>query len=493
MGSKKKSKEYWVAYHLKSLDYFNKQLDKKLSKIPSKGKFSRLKDSEIRSVIRTLKEEFKWYRNGVIYHKDKAKIHIEHEADWYMQLNHLESETDRKLSSIPHGMNMTKLDVGGLRIVGIELLDIVDSYKDEVENIRLKLFEKIEDTDKVQWATDKRDKENKSLENLFITADKFDEKYGEDFKQANEFLKKGENCIKKSKDPKVHEKVGKISKNKLDDMLKNPKNVGTIVDELFPEIFKTCGFNLEELGDFSKNVDDENKQKIVGLIANLRMMFFMQVVKDIDNDISNKISELFDLCEKKDRDALEKIFEKPRLDFLRKFISSFKKSWRLIDEKDLNGEPILENRVMMIKTFSEGIYKEILIVIQEMMQIAYGYKPTTGFGQIIRQIENAPDNMNLLANKIVYDIRNSVSHENVEYEDEKALIYDNKSKLQRELTIEELDENFKWISDLVNSTIYTLQIKYFNMMGIGKSQEEKMQYMTQVLFPMILNEFFMIK
>lgn len=184
-----KEKKYWVLFHLNKLEYFRKQFENKLSKNPPKTEIPNLEERALQDTMRNIKNSIRWYRNGIEYHKEKALNHVNKKPDWIEKIDKLDSEIDKRLALLPRGQEILKLDIMEKCQLAIQLYDLANWLKDEIETIRYKAFEDFNDSEKVKWAKEKSDLENKSLENLFITADKLKPDYNVDFVKGNEYTK----------------------------------------------------------------------------------------------------------------------------------------------------------------------------------------------------------------------------------------------------------------------------------------------------------------
>jgi hypothetical protein len=67
---------HWIIYHLEAIDYGDRKVEEKLSKLPSDFKLDQADPYALRRVISELKGILKWYRNYITYHQQKALTHI---------------------------------------------------------------------------------------------------------------------------------------------------------------------------------------------------------------------------------------------------------------------------------------------------------------------------------------------------------------------------------------------------------------------------------
>jgi len=280
------------------------------------------------------------------------------------------------------------------------------------------------------------------------------------------------------KNSKTKDELIKKSEKFIRDLLKKPKEVGKITDNFYSELFKIYGLDEDSLGVAFNDLSEEQRAIIRDKITSLEIIFLMLPLKKYNNEFSLKIDEFFSKCKAKDSNKLGQIFKKSRLRLMRKLLSSWKRSWRIIGEKDLPKEAVLDNKFRIAKSLSEGIYRELLVVIQEMMQICFGYKPTDRFGRIIDQLEKAPIDMKVFVNKTAYNIRNADSHESVEFEKNNIItIYDKNGNAIQRITEEELDETISWLTKFTNSVFHSLQKNYFDYMKIGHKDEDRIEHM----------------
>ena len=147
----------------------------------------------------------------------------------------------------------------------------------------------------------------------------------------------------------------------------------------------------------------------------------------------------------------------------------------------------MDSKVRIIKSLSEGIYYQLLLVIQEMMQIAFDYKPISSFGGIIDQLEKNPYfDTSVLVNRRVKNIRNSEAHEDLEIGKSYVVLYDRNGKEIEKLTEEDLDEAIDWLITFTRSTLSALQRGYFNVIGI--KPEDRIDYLTSYLLSIFLKD-----
>lgn len=282
------------------------------------------------------------------------------------------------------------------------------------------------------------------------------------------------------KNSELEKEIKKHSEKFIQDLLKKPKEVGKITDDYYEGLFKIFGSEEGTLEELLKGVEEKKKKILKNKMTALETVFLMLHPKEFDDEFSLKIDKLFEMCRQENSERLKKIFLKPRTELLRKLLSSFKRSWRVIEEKGVPKETVMDNRFKIIKSFSEGIYRQLLIVIQEMMQIAFDYRSTTKFGDIIHQLENAPMDLSVFVNKTAYNIRNCDSHENVEFEkDNTVTLFDNKDNVIQKLTEDDLEQTITWLSNFIQSVFHNLQKNYFGLVGIGSETEDRINHLIE--------------
>jgi hypothetical protein len=289
------------------------------------------------------------------------------------------------------------------------------------------------------------------------------------------------------KNSKIKDKIWRNSEEFIRELLKKPKEVNRITDQFFSELFKTCGLDEDFLGEAFKDLSEEQRAIIRDKLCSFEIVFMILPVKKYNDEFSLKIDELFIKCKVKDLDKLGQIFKKSRLELMRKLLLIWSRSWRIVSEKGWPKEAVLDNKLRIAKSFSEGIYREFLTVIQEMMQISLGYKPTDKFGTIINQLEKAPTDLKVFINKTAYNIRNAESHENVEFEKNNNItLYDNNGKVIQRLTEKELDKTIKWLTNFTNSVFHSLQKNYFDYAKIGPKVEDKIEHMIECILELLV-------
>ena len=69
-------KYHWIVYHLKAIDYGDRKVEEKLSKLPSDFKLDQADPHALRQVISELKGILNWYRTYITYHQQKALTHV---------------------------------------------------------------------------------------------------------------------------------------------------------------------------------------------------------------------------------------------------------------------------------------------------------------------------------------------------------------------------------------------------------------------------------
>jgi len=282
------------------------------------------------------------------------------------------------------------------------------------------------------------------------------------------------------KNSELEKEIRKHSEKFIQDLLKKPREVGKITDGFYLDLFKLCGFEGGTFEELFKDVEEGEKKILRDRLTALNTVLLMAPPKNYDDEFSAKIDELFKICKDKNSKSLEKVFQRPRLELFRKLLSSWKRSWRVIDEKGLPKEAIIDNKFRIVKSFSEGIYRQLLIVIQEMMQIAFGYGLVKKFGVIIHQLEENPVDLSAFVNKTAYNIRNRDSDENVEFEEDNTItLFDKDNNVIQKLTEDDLEQTITWLSNFTQSVFYTLQKNYFELIGIKSKTEDRVGYLIE--------------
>jgi len=269
-----------------------------------------------------------------------------------------------------------------------------------------------------------------------------------------------------------------------EDPLSIDRNFKDFLSEFFNLIDKMSFeiFGVEEPMKQIMNLPKEKKEVasfLENYLSSLEAIVLMLPLKEMDNKFTSSVSTLFELSAKKDPKRLENIFEKSRLGLYRKFVESWKRSWRGVAVSDIPEEAKIDNKITVIKRLSEGIYRPLLVVLQEMMQIVYGYRPTEQFGVILDQMSKK-DLTKPFVNMTAYDIRNTESHEDIMRENGNIVRLYNRNNKFYKIEEKELDEIIKWLTNFTNSVFYSLQINYLNFRGI--KPEERIEYfITYVL------------
>ena len=91
----KKEKNHWIIYHLEAMNYAQKQMNNKLSKLPSSHTLHKYDAQGLRKIISDLKEIIKWYEHKIIYHQEKAISHIpeNEKTKWAKKSRELENKS----------------------------------------------------------------------------------------------------------------------------------------------------------------------------------------------------------------------------------------------------------------------------------------------------------------------------------------------------------------------------------------------------------------
>lgn len=278
-------------------------------------------------------------------------------------------------------------------------------------------------------------------------------------------------------DPELEKELKESSERFVNDLIKNPQEVGKTIDTFLKELIEILG--LEDMLGEIKGVDEKIKQGFMDALVSLRIILLLKPYEECRDEFSAKFDELFGASRAKDPERLKAVFLKSRPDLFRKLMNSFMRSWRIVPEKGLSKEAVLNNKFSIVKSLSEGIYRELLIVIQEMMQIAFDKNQTTSFGTIIGQLESAPIDLKVFVNRTAYNIRNSESHENVEFGKDNTITLYDKGKVIQKITEKDLDEAIRWLTDFTNSAYRSLQKNYFGLMQIGHTTEDRIGYISE--------------
>ena len=282
-------------------------------------------------------------------------------------------------------------------------------------------------------------------------------------------------------DPELEKSLAELFKKFISDLVENPREVNKIMGEIFPGLLARFGIDRDFLKDFIEGLSSLQKNAIRDRLTSLEIAFLMNPVSNYDNEFSGRIDKLFTMCKKKNLQKLKAIFLKPRMQIFQKMLTGFERSWRIVDENGLPKEAAIDNKVHIVKSLSETAYKELLTIIQEMMQLAFDYQPTDSFGKIINQLEGAPIDLKIFINRTAYNIRNADSHESVEIEnDQTVTINDDHGTLLQKVTEEDLNKTISWLSDFTNNVFYALQKNYFELLKI-ENDEDRIEYLRKTL------------
>lgn len=289
-------------------------------------------------------------------------------------------------------------------------------------------------------------------------------------------------------DPEVKKKINEHFERLLKELIEKPENVGESLDRFYQSLLGIFAITDEDLKRLFELIDEGKRKALKEKLTSLEFLILMISPEEIDNKISMKISELIEICLKKDVECLKEIYSKSRIELFRKILLSFKRSWMSIRLGDIPKSASMDSKVRIIKSLSEGIYYQLLLVIQEMMQIAFDYKPVSSFGGIIDQLEKNPYlDMSVLVNRRVKNIRNSEAHEDLEIGKSYVVLYDRNGKEIEKLTEEDLDEAIEWLITFTRSIFSALQKSYFNVIGI--KPKDRTDYMISCLLSIFLEDF----
>lgn len=200
-------------------------------------------------------------------------------------------------------------------------------------------------------------------------------------------------------DPEMEKELTKLFQKFISNLIDNPKEVGKTMGEVFPSLLEAFGINGDLLKGVIEGLSERQKNAVRDKLTSLETAFLISPANKIDDEFSEKVNELFLLCKTKRPKMVKMIFTKPRNQIFQKMLTGFERSWRIVSEKELPKEAIIDNKFHIVKSLSESMYKEFLIVIQEMMQLAFDFKPTNSFGKIIDQLEKAPIDLKIFVNR----------------------------------------------------------------------------------------------
>lgn len=91
--------------------------------------------------------------------------------EWLKEFRKAEASFDIQLASLPKPSRKSK--PSELNDIARKIHERAMWFKNEIEHICLRAIESIVVTDKTKWAMETRDKENKSYESIFVTANKY--------------------------------------------------------------------------------------------------------------------------------------------------------------------------------------------------------------------------------------------------------------------------------------------------------------------------------
>ncbi len=290
----------------------------------------------------------------------------------------------------------------------------------------------------------------------------------------------------------LQKRGNEIYKNFFNRLISNPEDVWGIFDNTGSEISELSKQKtrevLESMGieappEQPPSINEEFKNFLINSISTLEMLSLMLPPKEISNEFSSSINELFNKCERKDREKLDDIFQESRIELLRKAMSSWQRSFKIVIKSDLPIEARIDNKFRAVKSLSEGIYRELLFVIQEMAQIVFGYAPVDNFGVIIDQLEKNTLTQ-IFVNRVAYDIRNAESHENIILDAGKIHLFDKNSHPIRSLNEYDLDKTIDWLVKFTEGVIYSLQKNY--LFFINVKPENRVDYIVQIFVEKLL-------
>ncbi|MCJ7697467.1 MAG: hypothetical protein MUO73_03955 [Thermoplasmata archaeon] len=291
-------------------------------------------------------------------------------------------------------------------------------------------------------------------------------------------------------DPELEKELTELFKKFIHDLIENPKEVNKTMGEVYPGLLSIFGIENDLLKEIVESLPKRQKNAIRDRLTSLETVFLMIPVKKLDDEFSVKVDELFEICKGKKPKKVKTIFSKPRMEIFQKMLTGFERSWRIVSEKDLPKEAVIDNKFRIVKSLSEGMYRELLMVIQEMMQLGFGYKPTDSFGAIFDQLEKAPIDLKIFVNRTAYNVRNADSHESADFEkDHTITIYDKKGKVIQRITEEDLDKTITWLTKFTNSVFHAMQKNYFDYMKIGPKDEDRIEYVKKTFTEFLLKVF----
>lgn len=86
-------------------------------------------------------------------------------------MNYAHTKLEKKMSNLPSGHSLIKLDSGQLRKVIGDLKETINWYEEQIKYHQDKACSHVPEDEKTKKAKHRRELENKSYENCFVSAD----------------------------------------------------------------------------------------------------------------------------------------------------------------------------------------------------------------------------------------------------------------------------------------------------------------------------------
>ena len=257
-------------------------------------------------------------------------------------------------------------------------------------------------------------------------------------------------------------------------------DVGRLMYKFCIGLFESLGIKVKLFEKIFLYANEETRKTLEESLTSLEMIFLLLPMYELDKEISLKIDKLFETCKQKNPTELEEIFLKPRIEVIQMMFSNFQIHQMYLEENTI--ENMLDKKFDIIKYLSDSMYRELLLVFQEMLQIAFNYPPVKDCNAIIEQIKNAPIDLNSFINKTVCNINKTENYENIDTgENNLYALYDKNNNIIQILKEEDINKARSWLKAFIRNVFQSLRKKYFEWKGFEFNAEYRLIHIIELL------------
>ena len=260
------------------------------------------------------------------------------------------------------------------------------------------------------------------------------------------------------------------------------ETVGKLMYKFYVRLFESLGIKVELFEKIFLYADEKDKRILEDRLTSFEMLFFLLPMYEVDKEFSLKIDKLFEICKRKDSVRLEEIFLNPRVEMMRMMLSNFRIHWMYLEGEDLSREDILDKKFSIIKYLSDSMYRELLFVFQEMLQIAFDYPPVDDCDVVIQEMRSAPIDLSIFVNETVCNIHKTENYENIGVEEDNLVaLYDKDNNVIRLLKEEDINKARSWLKAFIRNVFHSLRKNYFEWKDFDFDIENRIVYLMEIL------------